>query len=264
MKTTFTWLALSGWLLALAACVPLPIPHTELATPKVSGILMRSDGTPMAGAVVAVTNEGHDATCRKFAVRDTTDAQGRFELPTIKEHRRILWLTMMENFGQTRYELCAQPADSLARAQRSARTSVVTRPGGSLDCLQWEADAQWHLTCEDQLHHAIAEGGRWSDGKTQGAYRLINAEPIHFESALAVQWIVDSVSDGGSRVRATALALGGELLQSQPPQVVQKDGRWYVGRTGRAYRHWGKVVFELGAPGEMRLLPDSVTKRLFP
>jgi len=265
MRIAFTCLSFVALLAAVASCLPLPIPHTELATPKVSGVLTQSDGTPMAGAVVAVTNEGRDSSCQKFAVRDTTDSKGRFELPTIKEHRRIFWLTMIENFGQTWYELCVQPADSLERAQRSARTSVEThRSGGSVRCLQWAADAQWYLTCEDALRHAIAEGGRWTDGRTQGTYRLINAEPLRFESALAVQWIADSTSGGGSRLRATVLVLGGEPLQSDAPQVSPKEGRWYVGRTGTAPQHWRRLIFELGAPGELRLLPDSTSKRLFP
>ena len=265
MKLAFACVTFVGLLAALASCVPLPIPHTGLATPKVSGTLTHSDGTPMAGAVVAATNEGRDHDCRKFAVRDTTDAQGRFELPTIRERRRIFWLTMIENFGQTWYELCVQPADSLVRAQRSARTSVETnRSGGSLRCMDWEADAHWHLTCENSWQHAIVEGGRWTDGKTQGTYRLINVEPVRFESALAVQWIADSASEGGSRVRATVLALGGEPLQSETPQASQKDGRFYVGRTGGSPGRWRRLIFELGAPGELRLLPDSVGQRLFP
>jgi len=197
MKSAFRLLTVVVLLAAVASCVPLPIPHTELATPKGSGILTHSDGTPMVGAVVAVTNEGRDVACQKFAVRDTTDAHGRFELPTINEHRRVLYVSMIENFGQPWYELCVQPSDSLSRAKRYARTSVVThRSGGSIRCLEWAADAQWYLTCEDALHQAIAEGGRWTDGKTRGTYRLINADPIPFESALAVQWIADSTSDG--------------------------------------------------------------------
>jgi hypothetical protein len=265
MRITLTCLSVVGLLAVVASCVPLPIPHTELATPKVRGTLTHGDGSPIVGAVVAVTNEGHDAACQKFAVRDTTDADGHFELPMISEHRRILWITMFENFGQTWYELCVQPSDSLARAQRYARASVVThRTGGTLRCMDWEAEAMWHLICEDPLHHAVVEGGRWTQGQTQGTYRLIDADPVRFQSALAVQWIADTATDGRSRLRATAVTPAGEPLESGTPQLVQKEGRWYVGRVSAAYRHRRKVVFDLGAPGDLRLLPDSTSKRLFP
>ena len=265
MKLAFTCLPIVALLAAVASCVPLPIPHTALATPKVSGTLTHGDGTPIVGAVVAVTNEGHDAACQKFAIRDTTDAEGRFELPMIREHRRIFWFSMIENFGQTWYELCAQPRDSLAGVHRSARTSVWThRSGGSLRCMDWEAYAHWHLTCQDPLHPAVVDGGRWRDGQTQGTYRLIDAEPVRFESVFVVQWIADTATAGGSRLRATAVALAGEPLQSETPQLIEKEGRWYLRATTAAYRHWRKVAVELGPPGDIRLLPDSTSKRLFP
>lgn len=256
---------LAAALLAVA-CVPIPIPHTELATPRVRGTLRHGDGSPVVGAVVGISNGHSDQTCQKFSIRDTTDDTGRFELPAVKEHR--FWVSLMENFGMARYWVCAESADSIAGVNRHARTSVFGRlSGDSVGCIDWSSDGRWRMTCQTRFRGRLAEGGHWTDGETTGTYQLLDtdADDWGFKSTVAVQWIAAAAADGRVRVRATAEASTGEALQSGMPELVEREGRWYVRLTAVKRTAWNNerhLALELGPPGIVRLLPDSSRERV--
>ncbi len=65
-------------LLLLSACYPHT--HEYVATPSLSGVLMRS-GTPLAGASVLINHtRGDQGYCKGAVARTATDSSGRFEL----------------------------------------------------------------------------------------------------------------------------------------------------------------------------------------
>src|SRR5438046_5698200 len=85
---------------AIAACIlapctaacPLPIAHTETLSAPLSGVLRRSDGTPLPGAVVAMSPEYRDSTCANDTLRTTTDSAGTFQLPAFQKRYRLACL----------------------------------------------------------------------------------------------------------------------------------------------------------------------------
>src|SRR5206468_8989499 len=86
-------MAIATCILALctAACL-LPIAHTETLSAPLSGVLRRSDGTPLPGAVVAMSPEYRDSTCANATPRTTTDSAGTFQLPAFQKRYRVPWL----------------------------------------------------------------------------------------------------------------------------------------------------------------------------
>lgn len=261
--------ALSILAVAVTGCIPVPIPHWAQVTPRVVGTLNRDDGRPIAGAAVGITPDHEDRTCSRSGVRDTTDAEGRFQLPVVKERRRVFWLTMIENFGLTGYWVCARPADSLPGVTEVIRSSVDGHlEGDSLLCLRWEERDGRRLVCESSTRrHRVVEGGRWADGGASGYYRLLiaDADDIGYSSHLAVQWVDSSAATLVARVVAVAESPAGEPVQSWPaPKLLLRGGRWYATATAERLSKWGnrrEVVLELGPPGVARPLTDSESKR---
>src|SRR5256885_5452944 len=108
---------------AIAACIlgpctaacPLPIAHTETLSAPLSGVLRRSDGTPLPGAVVAMSPEYRDSTCANATLRTTTDSAGTFQLPAFQKRYRVAWLIPNFDPAVPTYSLCAG-ADTIRTA----------------------------------------------------------------------------------------------------------------------------------------------------
>ena len=268
------------------ACIPLPITHTAQVTPKIKGVLKYSDGTPVVGAAIGVSDKAQDTTCTRFGARDTTDDSGRFRLPAMKVRRRIFWLSMMETFGMTGYRLCAQATDPQARTSRLLGTSVAGMVSGdSLNCLQWGTPPAEKLTCESWVPvtthfrrkddpsvrvvaSRIVEGGSWTSAGKNGRYRILLADaPERWGKHLFLEWIDTSSAPGPGRVLARAPLSAAEPMGGRAPIFVEQNGQWYAAAIANKIGAFGNerpYVFELGPPGTVRLLPDSTRKRLFP
>src|SRR5205814_8615990 len=114
-----------------------PIAHTETLSAPLSGVLRRSDGTPLPGAVVAMSPEYRDSTCATATLRTTTDSTCTFQLPAFQKRYRVAWL--IPNFDPTvpTYSLCAG-ADTIRTAYHAYRSiGDQAPPRASPSCNQW-------------------------------------------------------------------------------------------------------------------------------
>jgi hypothetical protein len=90
----------SAGALLCAACVP--IAHTVTPAPAIAGSYRHEDGTPVAGAPLAVSVEYGDSTCARASLRTATDAAGRFAFPAIRHRERFVILLPVDRvFGYT-------------------------------------------------------------------------------------------------------------------------------------------------------------------
>lgn len=85
MKGAFGGACLASTL-AFAACVP--IPQTARLSPTLVGTLQREDGTPLAGARLALSVAHEDSTCRTPERFTTVDSAGRFEFPAVMKREQ--------------------------------------------------------------------------------------------------------------------------------------------------------------------------------
>jgi hypothetical protein len=86
--------------LLCGAC--LPIAHTVTLSPAIEGTYRHEDGTPMAGAPLALSTAYNDSTCANPSHRTTTDTAGRFAFPATRHRQRyILLLPYDALFGYT-------------------------------------------------------------------------------------------------------------------------------------------------------------------
>lgn len=68
--------------LMLAACTTTP--YTRHMTPGVQGKIF-IDGKPASGIPIFLSSGGDDEHCLKYSSKTTTDLQGEFNLPSLKE-----------------------------------------------------------------------------------------------------------------------------------------------------------------------------------
>jgi hypothetical protein len=257
--------ALAILLVGMSACLPLPIPHNQLVSIPVQGVVRRQDGTPASRVRIGVTADERDEGCTRHGARGVTDSAGRFRLPAVRERQRVLWLTMFENFGMATYWFCADGSStgSSSKASRiSSRTHVTGWVrGDTLSCITWELDGVPRVTCNGSINQRpIVTDGRWSHGRDSGTYRLLltDAQRYGYSWRAVVQWVTSAASDaiatgdvrGQIELPTGEPVLGGALLM--------RDGRWFarvesVRRTKWNKRRW--LTFELGAPGEARPVP---------
>lgn len=251
----------------ITGCLPLPIPHMEQVTPAVTGTLRNSDGSPIVGARVAVTHTRKDVACTGRGARGVTDARGQFALPEAKVRSGIVWISLMENFGQTWYWLCAgrdsaasSPGDSLTRPLRTSITGSFR--GDTLDCVAW----RWHdvddVACNGSVNQRrLIEGGSWSDGGARGSYRIIlgDIDGESYGSRPIVQWIEQrpSPSPGGPTavVRAQAELPTPHPVSPYGMALRGPDGTWRLTMRSTVPTKWNHdtwFTFELGAPGQFR------------
>lgn len=76
--------------LACGAC--LPIARTVALSPAIEGTYRHEDGTPVAGAPLALSTAYNDSICATPSLRTTTDAGGRFAFPATRERERFIVL----------------------------------------------------------------------------------------------------------------------------------------------------------------------------
>ena len=268
-------LLLCSLVLATSGCF-IPVPFNEPGSPVVVGQYRQRDGTPAAGARLAVTHDPHDpATCTDARVLAVTDSAGTFRLPATTVRRRgLLLIPPIERFWNS-YGLCLSTADS---ALHLGATGAVMLGGSdhaktdSLACLEWvwQDDAQiacW--TAGDSTRPS--EGGSWTDAGTTGFYRLI---VVHVgrnvrHAGVFLQWVERPATGPPERVRETvALPLAPRPLQIDSTALRFTNGGpacVYVHSTGwpRHWWSWGpvreRVAFILGPPGDMRPVPNCAS-----
>jgi hypothetical protein len=243
--------------LGLVSCIPIPIRHDELVTPKVVGELRASDGRPAAGAALALTASDRDTLCADASVRRVAEDQGRFLAPPVEERKTIFWFVFMENFGLTSYWLCAGRIDSSGTPVYVDRTYIHGHQSGdSLACLTWEWNERERLACNLPFTKRIFEGGLWVQGSVRGRYRLIVADDHvwAWRCRAFLQWLEAPMQSGPERVAATA-QLGDGMICSEVPEAPldRRTDRWYVHLPSIKRTTWGHVrwqSYELGAPGD--------------
>ncbi len=221
---------------AIAACIlapctaacPLPIAHTETLSAPLSGIVRRSDGTPLPGAVVAMSPEYRDSTCANATLRTTTDSAGTFQLPAFQKRYRVAW---------------------------------QDPPPDSLTCLEWAWAGRTRVTCSGAAQTALVSRGGWTAGDANGWYRIISTleeQRRDNRPHVFVQW----VAHAGTGPRDTVVAMVelplGNAISRADVAVEQGAERWCtnVAASRRTSRGWKPALFRfaLGPPGETRLV----------
>jgi hypothetical protein len=255
MKTA----AMFAGVIYIAACVPLPIPHTAQVTPKIVGTLRRSDGSTAAGVAMSVSAKHADSSCTYPGVHTVTNPAGRFQLPAGKVRKRIFWLSWMETFGMTDYWLCVQPVGSSTSPRRAYVRGNVA--GDVVDCLEWVWREKERLTCNGPLEHRIVDGGEWTDSTGLGIFRVIvaDADARAYKFQGFVQWL-DPIAFGEAvHVRAVVELPGGDNLSPWDGAALStRNGRWYISVTSLRPRKNGnesRLMFEVGPPGQVRPVP---------
>jgi hypothetical protein len=252
---------------AIAACVlapwtaacPLPIAHTESLSAPVAGVLRRSDGTPLPGAVVAVSPEDRDSTCANAALRTTTDSAGTFQLPAFQKRYSVVWLIPNLDRAAPSYSLCAG-ADTLRTAYHGyGSLGDLAPPLDSLACLEWAWLGRARVTCSGSVERAVVTRGRWTAGDAIGWYRIIStleAGRRDDRPRVFVQW----VARAGSGTRDTVVGMVelplGKAVWRATAGVEQGVAGWCanVVATRKTLTGWEPASFRfaLGPPGETR------------
>lgn len=84
-----------------AGCFPV----TRTTSPAIDGEYTLSDGTPVAGAHVALSTGRDDRRCARARTRVVTDAAGRFTIPAT--HRREIAFLLLPLEHVAVYNVCA-------------------------------------------------------------------------------------------------------------------------------------------------------------
>jgi len=94
----------SSFLAAFAFAGCLPVSHTLTTSPAVVGMYQRLDGSPVAGAPLALSSAGSDSTCSRAALHATTDSVGKFSFPETRRRERFILLLPVDRVFE--YTLC--------------------------------------------------------------------------------------------------------------------------------------------------------------
>lgn len=269
--------------LAIDGCI-LPISVDETGAPPLVVAAYHSDGSPIAGRSVSVSDESWDdgACLHPKAVARSDDA-GRVFLPRVILHRRgILIIPPVEHFFNP-YVLCTGPSDSTMRVAFKGITGLPTdTPGDTLTCIDWDWEARTRTTCArtgtyarrldtQDMQHVFPSGGVWHEGDDTGWYRIIvdndtRSKPPYRRAvtfpAAYLQWIAEPSGIVQRRVRAT-IELPSDLSNNSPivAELAQRGGRWHAIVRGSRLGGWGErdvtYVFALGAPGQVATVVDG-------
>ncbi|HEX2203161.1 MAG TPA: hypothetical protein VHG91_07675 [Longimicrobium sp.] len=128
--------------LGVAGC--LPFPRSWTVSPDLEGAYLRADGTPAAGAPVALSTEAADSTCTEPRARATTDASGRFAFAEVR-HREAVTILL--------------PIDRIFCYSVCAGETPVSRPAFS-DCSFRDEPPPTGLDCREVPPDERAERGR--------------------------------------------------------------------------------------------------------
>lgn len=119
-----------GCTLLCGACVP--IAHTITVAPAVEGTFRNEDGTPVAGAPLALARVYADSTCASPSHRTTTDATGRFAFPRTRKRERFILLLPVDRLFQ--YTVCG--GGGAVSAMYSANYLHAVPDATSVNCIQ--------------------------------------------------------------------------------------------------------------------------------
>lgn len=112
-------IACAGALLC-GAC--LPIANTVTDAPAIVGTYRHEDGSPVAGAPLALSVEYGDSTCARAGRRTATDAAGNFAFPAVRHRERFILLLPVDRLFT--YTLCGGDAGATALYHGSRLHSV--------------------------------------------------------------------------------------------------------------------------------------------
>jgi hypothetical protein len=256
-------------ILALTGCV-LPLNVKEAGSPALVGIVHHDDGTPVIGALIAITNDPGRASCAHTSARTFTDSAGAFRFgPTIFVQRWVILMPPVERFFNW-FGICGGPADSLLDLTYDGLVplhhSADAHAADTLNCLQWVWRGRPRTTCTGpHAEDRIQSGGGWSDARGTGFYRLIAVShgSASAESGAYVQWVQRGNTGMPEVVRWTiGISLTQDILQSLETKLfVRSSGAACVDvRSVRHPPHWYRLVDEvheareLRAPGESRVV----------
>ena len=262
---------------ALPVLLGCPVPHarTEASSSPVVGRVLRADGAPLAGLMVAVVTGWEEDPCKRPALEAQTDASGQFAFVGTQEHFQTTWVVPNLHRLAPRFRLCVEAAGVLQPAYTGVGSLTETAEPDTVTCLAWEWESRPRVTCTGRAERSIVEGGQWVDSAgTGGFYRVIRVdEPTRVRGYDAdrpqerphvyVQWIETtstSLHSAPTGVRATvALPIDRDKVWAlRDADIWRRAGRWTVTLYGykRAFMNdvaRAELVFELGGPGQATL-----------
>ena len=259
----------AGLVVAAAAACYLPAGILEPAAPALVGRYLRSDGTPAAGAVIALDIDGVDETCSEAQGRGATDSAGVFHVgATIVRRGWVMIIPPLERFFN-HYTLCLGAADSVLHPAYSNMVRIHTPDlwagSDTVTCQEWQWADRARVTCAGPgREEALQSGGTWADSSGSGYYRLIVADPDDRESEpfVLLQWVERIGAGGAERVRdAMVLPMAPKVVELEAARlwlVTDRPACVSARSSGRPPRilSWGPAranpAFELGPPGERR------------
>ena len=269
----------------LAPCVagcPMPISHTETVSPPIVGIVRGPDDRPVRDVAVAVT-AGSGSTCTEPALRDSTDAAGRFRLPAAKKTYHVFWVIPNFDRAMPAYSLCVGTGDTLLPAYEGLGAIQGDAPLDSITCVPWSWRNSLRAACSGNIERSLVSGGRSIDGEEAGRYRIIlmredsmpparglgrrvlNGPPRpHRYFVVVVQWLEQPDPDGPATVRTVAeLPLRKDVEWAGELSLGGVFGRWCASVATTRLTHtlyWENhkrevITFMLGPPGKARQVP---------
>jgi len=242
----------------LAAFGCIPVKWTEPGSPAISGRIRSADGSPAVGLRVTIS-PSPNADCRHPRAETITDASGRFTLPATELEHRFVVLVPIEKFMQY-YTLCggADSASMFAVYEGSIPAHVSPTKEDVVSCVAWPWRAETELACSSDVvdkrgrRHDLQPflvGGWWSVAGAQGSYRVIPLKgPGVLHPRLFVQWVRDS-----SVVESVELTSLTHMKELVDPTLSDEHGTWCVIADGLDGSAFHSLVFELGAPGQVKL-----------
>src|SRR6266550_6987348 len=146
------------------------LPVSRLA--PIVGIVRGPDDRPVRNVAVAVT-AGSGSTCTEPALRDSTDAAGRFRLPAAQKTYHVFWVIPNFDRAMPAYSLCIGTGDTLLPAYEGLGAIQGDAPLDSITCVQWLWRNSLRAACSGNIERSLVSGGRWIDGEEAGRYRII-------------------------------------------------------------------------------------------
>ena len=127
-----TLLVAFALLAGAAGCLPIPLTYTD--SPSIVGQLARSDGTPLAGARIALSTAYEDSTCATPAAGTVTDSAGWFRLAATAHREPFIILLPIDRLRC--YSVCGESEGALKQAYGTCLINERP-PDRVLRCTEW-------------------------------------------------------------------------------------------------------------------------------